>query len=381
MVLVGANALLFLVIPQGRFIDTYPANVSFSLGCGAAGLVLSDLDSKNCDLTSGQLSSLTVTQCGYVCHDHRDVEMDSAPLFLPADWPGKDQPYQKYRNGLFFPESWSADVTCSSSDARNSNCTLDRRTAWSSANQTLFLQVALQLNNQSGPNVYPIERMLLVNGIQPVKQNQVQCGDSYDQPVRLSKPLTFKLNNSLKSDEGSLVQSTNEEDHHEDLIAYHTCWPQCIVQAVRSQLCTNKALEVEFDPQLTFWVYLLLRASFGLLLGGAMVLFEGAALAVVMQYKGDLGLQRAFGVAGIMIFSPISGALIDHFSVGRDIPDYRPAFYLYAVLISIAAVGVLMVDLDFKPPAKNLLKDIRSLLKNAELVVFFVVVLLSGKFN
>lgn len=58
--------------------------------------------------------------------------------------------------------------------------------------------------------------------------------------------------------------------------------------------------------------------------------------------------------------------------------NYRPAFFLYALLISIAAIGVLMVDLDFKPPAKNLLKDIRSLLKNVELDVFFMVVLLSG---
>lgn len=49
-------------------------------------------------------------------------------------------------------------------------------------------------------------------------------------------------------------------------------------------------------------------------------------------------------------------------------------------MICIAAVGVLMVDLDFKPPAKELMKDIRSLFKNVELVVFFVVVLLSGLF-
>lgn len=116
----------------------------------------------------------------------------------------------------------------------------------------------------------------------------------------------------------------SEED--ETVITYRSCRPQCIVQTSRSKMCSNKAHEVEFDPQLTFWVYLLLRASFGLLLGGAMVLFEGASLAVVMQYKGDLGLQRAFGVIGLMIFSPVSGALIDYFSSGQDIPDYRSVF-------------------------------------------------------
>lgn len=164
---------------------------------------------------------------------------------------------------------------------------------------------------------------MLLNGVQPLR-DEVQCGDSYDHPVYLSKPLTFKLNNTLKSDEGTLVyRPENPAEPEESLITYQACWPECIVQAPRRQLCANKALEVEFDPSLTFWVYLLLRASYGLLLGGSMVLFEGAALAVVLQYKGDLGLQRAFGVFGIMIFSPISGALIDHFSLGRDIPDYR----------------------------------------------------------
>jgi len=167
---------------------------------------------------------------------------------------------------------------------------------------------------------------MVYNGVQPLKD--VQCDSSYDRSVRLARELTFKLNNTLKSDEGALIRQRRSgelaiNDSSSAVLTYRSCKAQCVVEAPRSQLCANKAFEVEFDPQLTFWVYLMLRASFGLLMGAAMVLFEGAGLAVVMQYKGDLGLQRAFGVVGIMMFSPLSGALIDHFSVGRDIPDYR----------------------------------------------------------
>ena len=45
-----------------------------------------------------------------------------------------------------------------------------------------------------------------------------------------------------------------------------------------------------------------------------------------------------------------------------------------------AAFGVLTVDLDFRPPAKELLKDIKSILANVELLVFFIVIFCSGLF-
>ena len=62
---------------------------------------------------------------------------------------------------------------------------------------------------------------------------------------------------------------------------------------------------------------------FGILIGGAATMFEGAVLAIVNKVKGDLGFQRIFGLCGLIIFSPVSGALIDHFSIDRSIPDYR----------------------------------------------------------
>jgi hypothetical protein len=58
-------------------------------------------------------------------------------------------------------------------------------------------------------------------------------------------------------------------------------------------------------------------------LGGGMVLFEGAFLAVVTELKGDLGLQRVFGLIGLMVFSPIAGMLIDYSSIDLVTPDYR----------------------------------------------------------
>ena len=53
---------------------------------------------------------------------------------------------------------------------------------------------------------------------------------------------------------------------------------------------------------------------------------------------------------------------------------------MFVVMMTIAAVCVLFVDLDFKSPNSELFKDIKALLKNVELDVFFIVVFMSGIF-
>ena len=147
----------------------------------------------------------------------------------------------------------------------------------------------------------------------------IECDADYDRPIRLIQPIAFKLNNSLKSDQGVLTIGNQQNDS----IVYKICRAQCLVRVPRSDICANKEHVVVFDPQLTFWLYMFLRLVFQIFLNGSGNLFEGACLAIVTQIKGDLGVQRIFGLIGLMVFSPISGLLMDHFSIGRSIPDYR----------------------------------------------------------
>ena len=123
LLLKNGIALLFLVIPTGRFIDAYPANISMALSCsspsGYQGLfMLTDLDSINCDFKPTANLSLKVDQCGYLCLDSQPQEMTDQSL--PADWPTPDQPHYKFRNGLFFREDWNAQIDCSADE----NCQL-----------------------------------------------------------------------------------------------------------------------------------------------------------------------------------------------------------------------------------------------------------------
>lgn len=90
---------------------------------------------------------------------------------------------------------------------------------------------------------------------------------------------------------------------------------------------------------------MLIRLLHRILAGGSMVLFEGACLAVIAKVKGDLGVQRIFGLIGLMSFSPLIGDMIEYFNL--NVADYRPAFFLYIALMTIAAICILFVDLNF----------------------------------
>jgi hypothetical protein len=188
---------------------------------------------------------------------------------------------------------------------------------------TTFNHVTIRLNKTTAESgQFPVERMVF-NGVFPLTEG-LECSNSYDQPIKLVQPLVFTLNGTLKlGEEGTLSAWASPEGSNSDRVVYRTCRSQCIVQTKRKNLCADDANVIVYDPQLTFWLYLLLRLFYAILLGGSMVLFEGACLAVVIQYKGDLGLQRMFGILGTMIFCPVSGALIDYFSINQDIPDYR----------------------------------------------------------
>jgi hypothetical protein len=331
--------MLFLVIPTGRFIDAYPKNISLVLGCSSPSsavigltnrglFTLTDLDSIQCDFNPSVNLSLAVAECGYLCLDSQSTSAaEGSEDYLPADWSmsAPEQKYKKYRNGLFFPDSWNVNVSCD--DADDENCTLTTSPEYlkqSMMGKLSFNQVAL--SNYSLDNTLTVERMQVGDRLF-AEEMSIQCGADYDRPVRLIRPLTFKLNSTLKSDRGTLTVASYDSVAFdvivEQQIVYKVCQPQCLVQAKRSDVCSNKEHVIIFNPQLTFWLYSLLRLLFVIFLGGGMVLFEGAFLAVVTELKGDLGLQRVFGLIGLMVFSPIAGMLIDYCSIGLVTPDYR----------------------------------------------------------
>ncbi|XP_069194850.1 major facilitator superfamily domain-containing protein 6 [Procambarus clarkii] len=154
------------------------------------------------------------------------------------------------------------------------------------------------------------------------------------------------------------------------------CLAQCIAKVPREDLCSNTHTIQEFRPVLTYVLFLIMRLINGLTLATSMTLTRGAAMVILREHNGDYGLQRLCGSLGGIILTPISGLLMD--ATGEQ--DFRPAFYLYFGLKVLAGLVILTLNLDFRMPSKKVTKDAKSLLKNAEVLVYLVVMLISGGF-
>jgi formate-dependent nitrite reductase membrane component NrfD len=57
----------------------------------------------------------------------------------------------------------------------------------------------------------------------------------------------------------------------------------------------------------------------------------------------------------------------------------RPAFYLYAGLKISSGLLMLTMNLEFKPPASNIVSDVMSVMRNVEMVVLFIAVFVLGQ--
>ena len=77
-------------------------------------------------------------------------------------------------------------------------------------------------------------------------------------------------------------------------------------------------------------------------------------MATVQEMGGDYGIQRFVGNFGAIVFAPLGGYVIDATASMRGHADgYEAAIYIYLVLKLIAALFILLIRLDFKPPGKG----------------------------
>ncbi|KAK4025501.1 hypothetical protein OUZ56_014565 [Daphnia magna] len=374
--LTSISALLFLLVPVGRTSVNYALNTSFVVGCYDASnltdhssqmFVSTSLDLNECKLRVGNdlgndeaNISVVLNECGYMCyHGNEFYDEDYTEADVVAEVQSLNNFTHAVRDVTFFPDDWILNGWCSRQAPGEAICERNLESG-TPLNATLALDWSSNIGNKS--RRFPVKWITLGdNGYinSEVMFNSIRlCGSHEGQ----------KLNRT------AYVQHFNDSDKN----SFQFCRPQCIVRIIRSELCSNVAREEVFNPLLTFWLYMLFRCIFEVLLGGSATLFEGAVLALVYEVRGDYGFQKVFGFIGIAIFSPISGVLIDRASIDENNQNFRPAYFLFGSLFGMAALGLLTIDLKFKLPAENVVKDVKSLLKNIELDALLVIALILG---
>lgn len=428
----GAASLLLLLVPVGRVTVTYPERVVLDVGCGLEQDGYLDLGVSGgppCSyvpsLTQGKIHQIetTLESCGFICDlptdsqatpmlstllndeksmserilqtRHYEVMINSSSLNNAQETYSCTQTAEKmpssvvhnrdlrsrrfwkdnefYRtsvrsvsnNSYFFPTTGMYNLTCGLVNMTyqckfGTNVSVDKCVSNTQTPINRF-KTSLFLANKKDTN------MILATGFSKQIGSKVAnrsaemnatCSDIYtqsDREVSVSVPIYL--------------------DHN---VVLSSCRARCLLTAPRAEVCKNLKEEEVYDIRLTFWSYMAVRVFIGIIGATAFAMFEGAVMAIVREQKADYGLQRVYASIGGMITSPLSGILMDYASRGKGYTDFRPAFYLYAGLKISSGLLMLTMNLEFKPPASNIVSDVMSVMRNVEMVVLFIAVFVLG---
>ncbi|XP_053978995.1 uncharacterized protein LOC128876555 [Hylaeus volcanicus] len=428
----GVAALLLLLVPIGRITVEFPDRVVMDLGCtGNNELLYTMSQSHPCETKLQSEISTRLESCGYTCRldVHNDTGMESILsskiysirrynldtganssfkfAIAQNDMPvNKDEDMREHRklknneyfktsirqvsrNEYFFPANQLYEFGCmvsgfiedfetSTLDTAKSNRIYENRTLcafnpiithkdnvsqtinYHSYKSKLKSLEATDEDRDAKRRRYSSEEVAWAED----KFQKITCGNPDLETERIV--LNLPLYNYSLSSEPYRILSTEE------------CSKRCIVTAPRTEMCSNKDTIVEYNVSTTFWMYFAIRVFISVIGGTTFAMFEGAVIAILREQKADYGLQRIYGSIGGMISSPLSGLLIDYASTGKSYTDFRPAFYLYAALKLMSGILMLAINLEFKSPASNIVRDVFTVLRNIEAAALFIACFILG---
>ena len=136
---------------------------------------------------------------------------------------------------------------------------------------------------------------------------------------------------------------------------------------------------LQFGP--VFWSVAITYFFGDLLMQPIFGLTDAMTFGFLGEERNKWGKQRLFGTLGYSIFGPMSGLLMDTYSLGHN--KYAAAFLLYAFFMVMSAACVCQYNagdrrVPSSPPPKRLLNDISDLIRKPEAVVFLSLVFVFG---
>nr|CAD7403474.1 unnamed protein product [Timema cristinae] len=371
----GGAALLLLLVPVGRITFTYPEKLIMDLSCHENSylqlslpdtLPCSHLNSFN-EANTSILTNITLESCGFVCHQSRtsiDFKNESNRILQAHSYNIIISSFNNDTDSYFYTlkreEGYqgSFDIT---EDARNHKQVQNNEHYTSSirklSNYTFYFP-SLDMYNLSCDGQSNECHLGSYNSLQGEFKDSQTMKKTFKANLKLNSENTVMNDNTVfkisldqrnqydqsKISKKKLSDSTcqdmylNEKKtimvsvqlHNlnnalevDNVIQLSSCQPHCIATLIRKNICTDMKKDVEYDVNLTFWVYLLVRVFIGMIGGTAFAMFEGAVIAILREQNGDYGMQRIYATMGGMISSPLSGLLIDYASRGIGYTDFR----------------------------------------------------------
>ncbi|KAL0119338.1 hypothetical protein PUN28_009720 [Cardiocondyla obscurior] len=420
----GLAALLLLLVPIGRMTVEFPERIVMDLGCeGRNGSLLHTMSrTYPCEMQLEPEIAIKVESCGFVCRVETDNETDRNLILRSGLYMVQDLNFQSGVNTSYKYIVEQSDVSTSANQLEDLK--EHRRLRNNEFFKTVIRQISkthyffptdqlFSFSCTSGqvqdPDDFTTETPCTFDSLTRPKDNDKRIKNNrlYKSKIKSLQPddvdlreerqrfLTEKLSwagqefqrpvcddPDFASDQIAINVRLYDHEASPDapsrILSANECKKKCIVTLPRNAVCSNMNMEVEYNITLTFWLYLVIRVFIGIIGGTTFAMFEGAVIAILREQEADYGLQRIYGSLGGMISSPLSGLLIDYASKGKGYTDFRPAFYLYAALKLASGILMLLINLEFKVPARNVVSQVFTVLRNIETAVLFLACFVLG---
>lgn len=107
-------------------------------------------------------------------------------------------------------------------------------------------------------------------------------------------------------------------------------------------------------------------------------IMDVTSMALVKEHNSDFGRERFFAVAGILVFSPIVGQVVDMTTTSPGYRNYDSAFYFMIGMVFLLLIVTYKLEVQVKPPGKKMWKKSFYLLKNPDVIIFILVLIILG---
>ncbi|XP_014475559.1 PREDICTED: uncharacterized protein LOC106744924 [Dinoponera quadriceps] len=429
----GLAALLLLLVPIGRVTVQFPERIVMDLDCQDEGgpLLYTMSQAYPCETKLEPEIAVTVESCGFVCHVETSNETDRDLILksrvytvkhynlrtganttykyivpqndLPANI-GQHEDMKEHRqlknneffktsirqisrSHYFFPTDQLYQFSCIPSEhAEDADKVAIDTLHGAYGNRTsCTLSHLIKLKNNVSRTINHYSYKSKIKSLPLNEEDRQEERQRYlAEEVSLSGEDFRKLTCDNPASTDNRVAIDTRFDNHsvnpesKRVLSTNECSKRCIVTVLRNAMCSNMNMEIEYNVSLTFWLYLVIRVFIGIIGGTTFAMFEGAVIAILREQEADYGLQRIYGSIGGMISSPLSGLLIDYASRDKGYTDFRPAFYLYAALKLASGFLMLLINLEFKAPARNVVRDVFIVLRNIETAALFLACFVLG---
>ncbi|XP_038112525.1 major facilitator superfamily domain-containing protein 6 [Culex quinquefasciatus] len=161
------------------------------------------------------------------------------------------------------------------------------------------------------------------------------------------------------------------------LVTLENCTLKKVIQNHLNVECSLPRVP-EYDR--TFWYYLLIRFFATTMLTATLTITDPIALTMIEQHGGDFGREKLYSSAGMAIFTPLTGLMIDYYSSGTGDTNYRPAFYTYDVLLGLSLISVVFLPVGHKQPSESIMQHLFKILRLPHVLMFIFFLFFLGAF-